>query len=291
MTMNKRFRVALFATVVGVAGTAPLAWADRDGDRGERQGPPSAQEPKAPHAVQPREAPRGAHGAPSRSAEAPPPRGGAPGSAHRPPGSTPQPVLPREARRPPPPPPGYKLDSRHHHNHYYPPRGYTVPVLPGHHRTVYYHGSRYYYYGGVWYQPYGARFVVVIPPFGIVVPVLPPFYTTIWWGGIPYYYAAGVYYTWYPQYNGYVVTEPPPQAQVQEEAAVSDELFIYPKKGQSEKQQALDRYECHRWSVSQTGFDPTQPGGGVPAAQNASKRADYHRAMKACLEARGYSVQ
>ena len=35
-------------------------------------------------------------------------------------------------------------------------------------------------------------------------------------------------------------------------------LYIYPTKGQSQDQQNRDRYECHSWAVSQTGFDPTQ---------------------------------
>ncbi|MCK4837360.1 MAG: hypothetical protein KAS94_01080, partial [Desulfobulbaceae bacterium] len=67
--------------------------------------------------------------------------------------------------------------------------------------------------------------------------------------------------------------------------------FIYPKEGQSEEQQATDRYECHRWSVDQTGFDPSQPGGDVPQREHSGKRLEYQRAMKACLEARNYSVQ
>lgn len=33
--------------------------------------------------------------------------------------------------------------------------------------------------------------------------------------------------------------------------------FAYPKAGQSEQQQSKDRYECHQWAVSQTGFDPS----------------------------------
>ena len=70
-----------------------------------------------------------------------------------------------------------------------------------------------------------------------------------------------------------------------------DQLFIYPKKGQSEQMQADDRYECHRWSSDQTGFDPTQSGGSVAERLYDSKKADYQRAMKACLEARDYSVQ
>ena len=33
--------------------------------------------------------------------------------------------------------------------------------------------------------------------------------------------------------------------------------FVYPKAGQAEQQQSQDRYECHQWAVSQTGFDPS----------------------------------
>jgi hypothetical protein len=72
---------------------------------------------------------------------------------------------------------------------------------------------------------------------------------------------------------------------------VASELFIYPKNGQSEEQQSKDRYECHSWAASQSGFDPTQPLGGVEESEAPAKRADYQRAQTACLEARGYSVK
>jgi hypothetical protein len=65
-------------------------------------------------------------------------------------------------------------------------------------------------------------------------------------------------------------------------------MFVYPRKGQSEKQQADDRYQCHRWAVNQTNYDPTQPPDGIPSAQQNS---DYQRAMGACLDARGYTVK
>jgi hypothetical protein len=70
----------------------------------------------------------------------------------------------------------------------------------------------------------------------------------------------------------------------------ADGLQITPQKGQSANQQGQDRYECHRWAVDQTGFDPTQPQGGVTADRVATGRGDYQRAMTACLEARGYLV-
>lgn len=201
--VTSRISVTGVAIIVALTCAAPFAWADREGDRGERRGQQDVQEPRGetpregPRAVQPRET----HKAPARSAETPRQRKVSSGEGHPAPAPGPQPVLPREARRPGPPPhPGYVLDKRYGHNHYYPPRGYAVPVLPRDYRVVHYHGSPYYYHSGIWYRPYGSRFVVVVPPFGIVVPILPPFYTTIWWGGIPYYYAGGVYYTWYPDY-------------------------------------------------------------------------------------------
>lgn len=48
-------------------------------------------------------------------------------------------------------------------------------------------------------------------------------------------------------------------------AHAQQQVFAYPNAGQSQDQQSRDRYECHQWSVSQTGFDPTTAP-PVPAA-------------------------
>ena len=191
------------------------------------------------------------------------------------------------------------LDNRYGHNHYYPARGHYVNTLPGGHRVFVHGGLQYYYYGGVWYRPYGARFLVVAPPLGLIIPFLPPYYATIWVGGAPYYYANEVYYAQAP--GGYMIVAPPEGAvsqvppgavgQVPPAAAApqpAPQIFMYPRKGQSEKQQAEDRFQCHLWAVGETKYDPTQPPGGVPSPQ---KNADYQRAMGACLDARGYTVK
>lgn len=195
------------------------------------------------------------------------------------------------------PRPGYVYDTRYGHNHYYPPRGHAVRVLPRGYVTVSYRGGPYYYHSGIWYRHSGGAFVVVRPVVGLFVPVLPSFYTTLWWGGVPYYYADDVYYR-YRAGRGYEVVDAPSgdpsttaPAGAASAAAPQGELFIYPKNGQSEEQQSKDRYECHSWAASQSGFDPTQPLGGVEESQAAAKRADYQRAQTACLEARGYSVK
>jgi outer membrane lipoprotein SlyB len=39
----------------------------------------------------------------------------------------------------------------------------------------------------------------------------------------------------------------------------STQVIFYPNAGQSAEQQDRDRYECYRWSVQQTGFDPAAP--------------------------------
>ena len=183
-------------------------------------------------------------------------------------------------------------DARFSHNHYYVNRGAFVRGVPGSPYIVARGGGRYYYSGGVWYAPRGGGFVVIGAPIGVFVPVLPPFYTTLWVGGSPYYYANDTYYVWSADQNGYQVVDPPTdESATTTQPPPSDDLYIYPQSGQSDEQQANDKYDCHKWASSQSGFDPTQSAGGVSPDQSAAKRADYDRAMRACLEGRGYSVR
>ncbi|WP_455211119.1 DUF6515 family protein [Kaarinaea lacus] len=189
------------------------------------------------------------------------------------------------------PPPGFRMDKRYDHNRYYPPPDYRVKVLPDRRHIIHYHNRDYFYISGVWYLSSGPGFVVVRPPLGVIVPILPPFYTTIWIGSIPYYYANDIYYVWRADLNGYEVTSPPVKEDEPPPPYVADELYAYPKKGQSEQQQSDDRYACHRWGVDQTGYDPTQPPTNLSVSELNKKRADYNRAMKACLEGKGYSVR
>lgn len=186
---------------------------------------------------------------------------------------------------------GYRYDRRYHHDRYYPSSGLRFKTLPKRHYEIIYHRRPYYYSSGIWYLRSGAQFVVTVPPIGIVIPFLPPLYTTLWVRGVPYYYANDVYYVWQPDLNGYVVTNPPQDLNEEEVQPLNEEFFIYPKKGQSEKQQADDRYQCHSWSVKQTGYDPSQPPENLTQNELSSKRENYQKAMKACLEGRGYSVR
>jgi len=212
------------------------------------------------------------------SAAPPPDRPGHPAVRNRP-------AVPPPARRPPA---DHRFhDVRHRHDRFYPARGHVIRSLPRDHRVVIHGGTRYYFHGGVWYRPHGPGFNVIVPPIGLIVPFLPPFYSTIWVGGVPYYYANEVYYA--HRGNGYIVVEPPKE-EVSEAPPAAEQMFIYPREGQSEQQQADDRYACHRWAVDQTGFDPTNPPGS-PEPQKVDKRADYQRAMGACLDGRGYTVK
>jgi hypothetical protein len=158
--------------------------------------------------------------------------------------------------------------------------------------------------GGFWPRVWwGANF----PWF---LPAIPAFAAAYWWDSIPYYYYNDVYYTYDPSANGYVVTTPPPAqdpgagdpsvaqpdpnanyanpppanypapgaAPAPGGAAVGSGLYAYPRNGQSDEQQAADRQECEQWAGSQTGGDAS---GNSP---------DYPRALTACLQGRGYSV-
>jgi hypothetical protein len=124
---------------------------------------------------------------------------------------------------------------------------------------------------------------------GLYFATLPYYYSTYWWGGVPYYYANYTYYRWNPGMDQYETVAPPAGIQTQsgpQEPARSD-LIVYPKNGQSQEVLGKDKFECHQWAVSQTGFDPTQPGGGTAPGN----RSNYLRAQAACLEGRGYSVK
>jgi hypothetical protein len=190
---------------------------------------------------------------------------------------------------------GHVLDNRYNHGHYYPAVGASVRVLPEGYRPYFHGGRSFYFYGGVWYAPGGPGFVVVRPPIGLAITVLPPYYTTVWFGGVPYYYANDVYYSWDPAQNGYVVVNAPADADQPPSAppppGPQQDLIIYPKNGQTSEQQAADRYDCHNWARSQTGFDPTQPGGAVAPSSYQRSHDNYDRAMAACLTGRGYEVK
>ena len=188
---------------------------------------------------------------------------------------------------------GQVLDARYNHGRYYPPMGSIRPSLPSDYRPYYRGHDRFFFSGGIWYAPRGPGFVVVRPPAGLVISVLPPYYSTVWFGGVPYYYADNVYYTQQPDQSGYAVVDPPENSDAPSappDSAPGSDLIIYPKNGQTKEQQAADQFECHNWAKGQTGFDPTQPGGGVAPGSTDSSRNNYNRAMSACLQARGYQV-
>jgi len=200
---------------------------------------------------------------------------------------------------------GQVMDARYNHGRFYAPVGTVARTLPPDYRPYYHGGSPFYFSGGVWYAPRAGGFVVVTPPVGLVIGALPGYYSTVWVGGVPYYYADNVYYTWQPDQNGYVVAPPPEgapppdggggdpnqaAAQPAPPPPAQSDLIVYPANGQSKDQQAADQYECHNWAKGQTGFDPTQPAGGVSQADADRAHGNYDRAMAACLTGRGYQV-
>ena len=146
--------------------------------------------------------------------------------------------------------------------------------------------------GGYWHGTFWPR-VSYGWGFPLFLPLLPAIYATYYWGGVPYYYANDVYYTWDAGQNGYTVTDPPPvegtapadDSGGEAQPAGTADVYAYPQNNQSDEQQSNDRYECHNWARSQTGFDPTHVSAG------SGNAGDYRRAMVACLSARGYSAQ
>ena len=177
---------------------------------------------------------------------------------------------------------GVEFDGRYGHNHYYPSRGYVYGTLPVGAVSVGFGGGNYFFHGGVWFRPYGGRYVVVEPPVGIFLPVLPPDYATVWVGGVPYYYADGVYYNVAPG-HGYVVVAPPPGVDTTQTVAppapppVAPDPIFYPRNNQSAAQTEADRRDCNSWAT-------TQPNAMADAKV-------FQRATEACMDGRGYTVR
>ena len=40
---------------------------------------------------------------------------------------------------------------------------------------------------------------------------------------------------------------------------LSQQVYIFPNKGQSQETMESDKYQCYQWARQQTGFDPSQP--------------------------------
>jgi hypothetical protein len=62
-------------------------------------------------------------------------------------------------------------------------------------------------------------------------------------------------------------------------------VYLSPRNGQTADQQARDRYECYRFAVAQSGFDPLHLS-SAPAEQ----QSNFERARATCLDAHGYNV-
>ena len=63
---------------------------------------------------------------------------------------------------------------------------------------------------------------------------------------------------------------------------LGSDVFIYPNKGQSQKQQDKDKYECYGWAKQQTGFDPmAQPTATAPPPLKKLRRAVWFEGLAA----------
>ncbi len=168
--------------------------------------------------------------------------------------------------------------------------GHVIDRVPGSYSRVPYRGLDYYYSDGYWYRPQGPRYVIVTPPYGVRVRSLPAYSQEVWIGSSLFFVAAGTYYSYQQDTQDYVVAYPPqnvePVYTPQAPASSPYDPIAYPNNGQSAEQVAQDKYDCYRWSVEQSSFDPAEPNvNNAPAMIQV-----YRRSMVACLMGRGYTI-
>lgn len=189
-----------------------------------------------------------------------------------------------------------------------PPIGVYVPFLPPYYTTVWVAGVPYYYANDTYYAyagPTQGYQVMAAPGDATVASQAPPPPDASQYpppdaapqygapDGAPPPPAPGATYQSPPPAPGAAYQAPPPgqAAYPASPPPTSDNVFVYPRNGQSPDQQARDRYECHSWAVAQSGFNPSTAGGGVSPQDAGPLRADYNRALSACLDGRGYTVK
>ena len=167
--------------------------------------------------------------------------------------------------------------------------GYVIDRFPERNYRVPYRGQDYFYSGGYWYRPQGPRYVVVTPPYGIRVHYLPDYAREVWVGGSLLFLAAGAYYAYEQSTQQYVVVQPPAQVPSPPPAPQGNgyDVVAYPANGQSPAQVQQDGYDCYRWAVQQSGFDPRT----VTYAPDPAVVQTYRQAQGNCLGSRGYQVQ
>ena len=167
--------------------------------------------------------------------------------------------------------------------------GYIVDRFPDRNYRVPYRGQDYFFSGGYWYRPQGPRYVVVTPPYGIRVQYLPDYAREVWVGSALFFLAAGAYYTYEESSQQYVVVQPPPAAPAPQPVPQGNgyDVVAYPANGQSPAQVQQDGYDCYRWAVQQSGFNPRT----VTYAPDPAVVQTYRQAQGNCLGSRGYQVQ
>jgi hypothetical protein len=169
--------------------------------------------------------------------------------------------------------------------HYY-PIGHRARHLPRARIRLFVGGLPYFYYTGMFYRLVGNNYIVVSAPFSAVIKNLPLGFVAFTIGLSTYYMANDTYYMWDDGKDGYVVVPEPALASQALEEATQGRLFVYPNKNQNEDLQSKDRYECHRWAVSESSVDPTLEEQDYTNNENS----DYKRGITACLVARDYTV-
>ncbi|MEX6665333.1 hypothetical protein QWI20_15280 [Pseudomonas sp. W2-17] len=174
--------------------------------------------------------------------------------------------------------------------------GYEIDRMPGGYSRVPYRGGDYFYSGGYWYRPQGPRYVVVQPPRGVRVRYLPDYAQQVWLGSALFFVAAGTYYTYEQNTQEYVVAEPPQnvepvyspqQPQPVQQAANPYDVVAYPPEGKPQQEIEQDRYDCYRYAVQQSNFDPA----GAAYQPAPEVLGVYRQAMASCYAGRGYSIQ
>ena len=162
--------------------------------------------------------------------------------------------------------------------------GVRLVTLPLRHTRVVIGPKVYYYSDGVYLVKRSGAYVVVGAPVGARIARLPYGFRSFWIGPRRFFFVNSTYYVYAPDSRDYVVVEAPTGANEAAQSMTPDPV-VYPASSQSDEQIDQDRYECHRWAIDESDFDPTRS-----QQDSLADRDKYNRALTACLTGHGYTV-
>ena len=195
----------------------------------------------------------------------------------------------------------HPANYRHQHKHSGPGKHGPAIKYQNRHRVfpdrkykrVLFNSAHYLFHAGIFYRQIGDELIIVNAPDGLIIDSLPHSNSIVVINDRRYYVVNGTYFI--KVKSGYKVTKKPATIIIMdsdeidesssENIVLEEDDIITTSSSNNTKNKSKDddSYECHRWGVSQSGYDPTLK----QTKEDDGAEKIYKKSKKACMTIRG----